>query len=134
MREITEREDVRLLVDTFYTAVRKDEILGPVFTTLIPENSWPAHLARMTDFWECNLLFRPVFKGNPLQTHRQVDAGYQYQTDDRHYDRWVTLWCSTIDTLFTGEKALLAKIRAFKMGQQLLAKVMEAKPLVHPAS
>jgi hemoglobin len=82
----------------------------------------------MTDFWECNLLFRPTFKGNPMQLHRHVDARYGYGTDARHYDRWVELWCRTVDGCCTGEKAALAKLRAVKMGGQLLHKVLEVKP------
>ncbi|HEX8528459.1 MAG TPA: group III truncated hemoglobin [Cytophagales bacterium] len=128
MEEITERAHIGRLVGAFYAAVRADDLLGPVFNALIPAGHWPAHLARMTDFWECNLLFRPTFKGNPMQLHRQVDARYGYGTDARHYDRWVTLWCRTVDGLFTGEKAALAKGRAAKMGAQLLTKVLEAKP------
>ena len=134
MKELTERADIDLLVQSFYTAVRKDEMLGPVFNALIPGDNWPAHLSRMADFWECNLLFRPTFKGNPMQSHRLVDARYSYQTGERHYDRWVDLWCRTVDSLFTGEKAGLAKVRAEKMGRQLLAKVLEVKPSLTPVS
>ncbi len=130
MQEITERADIGRLVDAFYAAVRADDLLGPVFNVLIPAGGWPAHLSRMTDFWECNLLFRPTFKGNPMQLHRQVDAQYGYATDGRHYERWVALWCRTVDGLFAGEKATLAKGRAAKMGAQLLNKVLEVKPPV----
>ena len=128
MHEITERADIQRLVDAFYVAVRADDLLGPVFNALIPADGWPPHLARMTDFWECNLLFRPTFKGNPMQLHRRVDARYGYGTDGRHYQRWVDLWCRTVNELCTGEKAELAKLRAAKMGLQLLAKVLEVKP------
>jgi hemoglobin len=128
MKHLKEREDVHLLVNTFYSQVRKDEILGPVFNTLIKEEDWPAHLNRMVDFWECNLFFRPTFKGNPVQAHRKVDADYGYHTNETHYIRWVELWSQTVDLHFKGEKAELAKLRALKMGKQLLTKVNEVKP------
>jgi hemoglobin len=128
MKELREREDVHLLVNTFYSQVRKDTILGSVFNVLIKEKDWPAHLNRMVDFWECNLFFRPTFKGNPIQVHRKVDTGYNYHTNKCHYERWVELWCQTVDQHFEGEKAELAKLRAMKMGKQLLSKVIEAKP------
>lgn len=129
MKDLTEREDIFLLVNSFYTLVRKDAILGPVFNTLIREEDWPMHLERMADFWECNLLFRPTFKGNPIQTHRFVDANYNYHTNQAHYDQWVKLWCQTVDEHFVGEKSALAKIRAKKMGSLLFTKVVEVKPL-----
>jgi hypothetical protein len=64
-----------------------------------------------------------------MQAHLKVDAAYSYQTDECHYRRWVELWCQTVDLLFVDEKAQQAKIRAMKMGKQLLAKVMEKKSL-----
>lgn len=133
MKELTEREDVQVLVSTFYAQVRKDTILGPVFNTLIREEDWPVHLNRMIDFWECNLFFRPTFKGNPMQAHRKVDADYNYQTDGHHYERWVELWYQTVDGHFVGQKAELAKTRAMNMGKLLLAKVMAEKPLFTPS-
>ncbi len=133
MKQLQKREDVQLLVSAFYSQVRKDSILGPVFNTLIKEEEWPAHLRRMVDFWECNLFFRPTFKGNPMQAHRKVDADYNYQTDGRHYERWVELWCQIVDQYFVGQKAELAKTRAMNMGKLLLAKVMSEKPLLIPS-
>jgi hemoglobin len=129
MKELNERADVALLVNIFYSKVREDKILGPVFNALIAEENWPAHLSRMVDFWECNLFFRPTFKGNPMQAHRKVDAAYNHQTDGRHYERWVELWCGVVDRNFVGQKAELAKIRAMNMGKLLLAKVISEKPL-----
>jgi hemoglobin len=76
MKELNEREDVALLVNIFYSKVKEDKTLGPVFNALIVEENWPVHLNRMVDFWECNLFFKPIFKGNPMQAHRKVDANY----------------------------------------------------------
>jgi hemoglobin len=130
MRDLRERIDIELLVGNFYTKVRDDLMLGPVFNKLIKEEHWPVHLGRIADFWECNLFFRPTFKGNPKQIHLQVDIAYNYQTDEHHYARWIELWCQTVDHYFQGEISELAKIRAIKMGKQLLAKVNEGKPPV----
>jgi hemoglobin len=128
MNDILDREDLDMLISTFYGQIRKDSLLGPVFNLLIKEASWPDHLIRMVDFWECNLFFRPTFKGNPLKIHQKVDEDYHFQTHEPHYKRWTELWCETVDRLFRGERAELAKIRAIKMGKVLLSKVMEAKP------
>jgi hemoglobin len=133
MKELNEREDVALLVNIFYSKVKEERTLGPVFNALIVEENWPVHLIRMVDFWECNLFFRPTFKGNPMQAHRKVDANYNFKTNERHYQRWVELWCQTVDGHFEGQKAELAKTRAKNMGKLLLAKVMAEKPLFTPS-
>ena len=64
-KEIQNRADVFLLVTQFYTKVRKDEILGPIFNNAI--NDWPEHLNRLTDFWESNLFFWQNLKEIPFQ-------------------------------------------------------------------
>ena len=60
-KEIENRADVFFLVDTFYTKIRADDLLGPIFNGVIDD--WPSHLERLTDFWETNLFFVNKFKG-----------------------------------------------------------------------
>ena len=48
--EIVYRKDVEHLVNTFYSKIRTDELLGPIFNNQIPENNWPAHLQNLADF------------------------------------------------------------------------------------
>ena len=54
MKSIESREDVQLLVNTFYSKIRKDELLGPIFNSHISEDEWPQHLIKLTssDFFK----------------------------------------------------------------------------------
>lgn len=113
-KEIQGREDVYNLVDSFYKEIRKDELLSPIFNAHISD--WPQHLERLTDFWETNLFFVRKFKGNPLLKHQIVDAACGYSINEHHFGRWLNLWFFTVDDLFVGEKASLAKNRARNMG------------------
>ena len=45
---------IAMLVDRFYAKVRSDERLGPVFNAAIGD--WPAHLAKLSDFWSSAML------------------------------------------------------------------------------
>ena len=47
--DIKTREDVFLLVSSFYVKVRTDDVLGPFFNEAIKD--WDAHLERLTIFW-----------------------------------------------------------------------------------
>ena len=38
-------------VHGFYDAIRKDDLLGPIFLGIIPAEDWPRHLGKMCDFW-----------------------------------------------------------------------------------
>ena len=125
-KEIQNRADVFLLVTQFYTKVRKDEILGPIFNNAI--NDWPEHLNRLTDFWESNLFFVAKFKGNPISKHRLVDAQNQHTIEPMDFGVWLRHWFTTIDAHFYGEKATLAKNRARNMSSLLYTKMHEVRP------
>jgi hemoglobin len=115
MKTIENRDDISLLVNTFYGKIRTDELLGPIFNGHIAEDKWPEHLSKLTDFWETNLFGIIKFKGSPTQKHIQVDKNLNYTVEQRHFGRWLQLWFETIDELFTGELADKAKNAARKM-------------------
>jgi hemoglobin len=50
------REQIRAVMNAFYSRVRRDEILGPVFDKVVAEADWPAHLEKVARFWD--LAFR----------------------------------------------------------------------------
>ncbi|HEU0135846.1 MAG TPA: group III truncated hemoglobin, partial [Flavobacterium sp.] len=52
-KEISNRNDVGKIVRTFYSKVRLDQTLGPIFNGIITD--WEEHLERLTDFWNMNL-------------------------------------------------------------------------------
>lgn len=115
MKTIENRADISLLVHAFYAKIRIDKMLGPIFNAHIAENEWPLHLAKLTDFWETNLLGVRSFKGSPTQKHIQVDKNLNHAIDMEHFGRWLQLWIETIDAMFEGEKAEKAKHAARKM-------------------
>jgi len=121
--DLKNREDVKVLVTTFYKKVRKDEILGPIFNSIIKD--WTHHIDRLTDFWETNLLFVSKFKGNPISVHNRVDEIYKNKISNLHFGIWLRLWITTIDDLYFGEKAILAKNRARKMGTTFFIKIFQ---------
>ena len=108
-KEIENREDVRLLVNTFYLKIREDELLGPIFNTHIIGEQWPVHLEKLTDFWVTALFGDICFKGNPTLAHRTVDKNLNHTIAQYHFEQWITLWHNTIDSLFEGALANRAK-------------------------
>ena len=127
-REINNREDVFLLIDTFYAKIRKDDFIGPIFLSAIPTEEWPDHLEKLTDFWETNLFFAKNYKGNPMKVHQQLDAKNNYTISQKHFGKWLELWFTTIDELFVGEKAQKAKNNARNISFMLFLKMFEKRP------
>jgi len=128
MQHIESREDVRLLVDTFYAAIRQDDLLGPIFNDRIPESLWPAHLTKLTDFWETNLFAVRRFKGNPSRKHVDVDRHMHFTLTKDHFDHWLELWFATVDSLFEGPRAEQAKFAAGKMATAQFGVVVQNRP------
>lgn len=106
--DITEREHIELLVDSFYKKARKDDLLGPIFNQVIGDR-WSTHLEKMYRFWETILLNRLTYKGTPFAPHVRLDLNHA------HFARWDRLFSETVDAHFEGEKADEAKERAGKM-------------------
>ena len=110
MKDISNKADVKIFVDAFYTEVRKDQLIGPVFAAAIPNGNWTPHLERMYSFWNTVLFGARDYQGNPFSKHRSLPI------EKRHFDRWLELLNNTLDQHFSGEKAEEIKTRAEKMG------------------
>ena len=126
-KELNNRENIALLIHTFYGRIRKDEMLGPIFNGIIED--WPEHLDRLTDFWETNLLFTRKYKGNPLKAHSDVDKKVNNTITMEHFGKWLQIWFSTIDDNFEGKNAEVAKQRARKMSTMMFLKIFENRTI-----
>ncbi|MFD0796329.1 group III truncated hemoglobin [Maribacter chungangensis] len=120
---IKNRTDVSLLVRTFYAKVRQEKVLGPIFNSNITD--WEAHLELLTDFWETQLFLKRLYHGNPVTAHQEVDEKMNHSITSEHFGLWLNLWFETIDELFTGDVAWIAKNRAQKMSTMLFMKMFE---------
>lgn len=124
---IQSREEVSLLVRTFYGKVRKDDLLGPIFNGIIKD--WEEHLELLTDFWETQLLYKRKYYGNPMIAHVDVDKQVNNTISEKHFGVWINLWLHTLDELFdeNDEVAQIAKNRARHMGTFLYLNLFEAR-------
>lgn len=114
-KDITDIEDIKLLVNTFYDSVRVDDMIGGIFHSVIKE--WSVHLEKMYRFWETVLLENHTYNGAPFPPHAQMPVSKV------HFERWLLLWNTTLDNLFAGEIAEEAKWRGHKMAGIFLSKI-----------
>mgnify|MGYP003456364492 FL=1 len=125
--EITSRPDIKLLVETFYGRIRLHPVLGPIFNGIITD--WPSHLELLTDFWETQLLFERKYWGNPLASHQKKNKKMDYTMKSEHFGLWLNLGFATLDELFQGETAQVAKNRARKMSTMLYLNIFENRKI-----
>lgn len=107
--DITTRQDIETLLVRFYSKVKVDATIGFFFTEVV-KLDWDHHIPVITDFWETILLDNPVYQKNAMQVH--YDLHQKSPLKKEHFDRWIQLFTETIDELFEGKKAELAKTRA----------------------
>ena len=115
--DVATGNDVGVLVYRFYRRAIPDPLLGPVFERFGVD--WPRHLPKLVAYWEHVLLNRPGIATNTVGAH----GGFQNVAPfgPRHIDRWVALWEQTVDELYVGPVANLAKKRARQVGRALQA-------------
>lgn len=128
MKQIENRNDINILVNNFYSKIRKDDLLGPIFNAHIPDDKWKEHLDKLTDFWETNLFGVAKFKGNPTQKHINVDKNLKYSIEQTHFGRWLQIWFGTLDELYEGEYADKAKNSARKMSTGQFLSIWQQRP------
>ena len=122
--EITTRQDISDLVERFYTRVREDEIIGPIFRD--QENfSWDTHIPVMVNFWSSILLDDASYKGNPMLKH--IELNRRTPLTQLHFRRWKELFFSTLDELFIGDRVNEAKKRVNAMEILMLMKIRDSE-------
>lgn len=126
MTAIKNRTDIEFLVNEFYKSVRKDALLFPVFDEVIGKN-WDPHLNKMYQFWETILFDTVGYKGSPVRKHLELDDNTPLHSD--LFDRWITLWETTVDHHFTGDRAQEAKKRAQYMAMLMNYKIQHKTSL-----
>jgi len=119
-RDITARADIENLIDTFYTKVKVDKTIGFIFNDVMKVN-WEHHTPIIVDFWETLLLDHPVYNKNAMAVHYDINKKVHLQKE--HFDQWIYLFTTTVDELFEGKIAELAKTRAKSIGSIMLLKM-----------
>lgn len=123
-KDIEGREDIELLVNSFYMKVLKDDMIGYIFTEIV-KLDWNRHMPTMYDFWETTLFHKAIYKGNPIQVHQNLHQ--KEQLKPIHFEQWLKLFSETVDDLFQGDKAELAKTRALSIATVMQIKISDMK-------
>jgi hemoglobin len=120
-KDIDTRNDIELLVNVFYAKVLADPLLGYLFQETANMN-WSTHFPAMYNFWENVILFTGTYEGNPMNLHKHLH--HITPLNETHFDRWNQLFIHTVDGLFQGKKAELAKQRAISISTIIKEKLL----------
>lgn len=120
--DITGREDLLLLVTCFYEKLLADKSISYLFTD-VAKIDLPHHLNILVDFWD-NILFQhDVYRKNAMQPHMVLHQRSSLQKN--HFETWLRYFNETVDELFSGEKAFMAKERALSIATIMQIKISQ---------
>jgi hemoglobin len=108
-KDIENREDLVLLLNSFYQKAFKDDLIGRFFTEVVPLDL-NTHIPIIADFWESVVFGSRGYRKNVMEVHRHIHQLSSIKKE--HLDRWIKLFSGTVDELFEGERAILIKQRA----------------------
>lgn len=123
-KDIKNREDIELLVDTFYKKIRTDKSLNYFFTE-VAHVHWERHLPVMYNFWENILFFSGNYNGNPMHLHHHLSK--ITNIEKKHFQHWNKLFLNTVDELFEGLNAELIKKRAVNISSVIQKNIFYKK-------
>ena len=120
LHDIETRDDVERLVRAFYGRALEDPIIGFLFTD-VAKIDLEAHVPRITSFWETILLGAHSYGGGAFAPHARLHmmAGLRRG----HFVQWLNLWTATVDELFAGERAELAKAHAQRVANAFFGRI-----------
>lgn len=123
-RPATDEAEIDRLVRAFYTRIRADAVLGPIFDGVIGDN-WEPHLLKMIDFWSSVMLTTGRYKGQPMRAHLKLK-----QVTPEHFERWLMLFRETADEVCAPEAADRFVEKAGRIAESLQLG-MFFKPALH---
>ena len=112
MKDITNRSDIELLMNTFYANLLKIDEMRPAFEGL----DFEKHIPNIVSFWSFVLLDEEGYKTNVFDKHLHLPIKLH------QFDIWLNVFISTIDSLYKGETAELAKQRATSLAYTFKSK------------
>jgi hemoglobin len=125
VQDIETREDVERLVRAFYGRAMTDPIIGFIFTD-VARLDLEAHVPEITSFWETILLGAQSYRGGAFRPHAELHMRVRLRAG--HFERWLILWGTTVDELFAGPRAELAKQHALRVARAFHGRLEQLAP------
>ena len=116
------RAEIERVIALFYRACRAHPGLGPVFAAHVTD--WPAHEAKVSDFWANTILHERLYEGNVLGSH--VNAG---NVKPGMFSTWLALFDATLEAELRPDQAAAWSALTHRIGQTLRAGVVERDTL-----
>lgn len=112
--DIETAADCERLVRAFYGKAMVDEEIGWIFTD-VAQLDLEEHIPVIASFWATNLLGTKSYRGGAFGVHGRLHQKAEGGLRKEYFERWLVLWCQTVDELFDGPLAAAAKVHALRV-------------------
>ena len=123
-KDISNREDLLKLLTLFYNRLLSDRSISYLFTD-IAKIELSHHLDILVNFWDSVLFQNDVYRKNAMQPHLILHQ--QSPLQKHHFETWLKYFNDSVDELFEGEKAFLAKERALSIATVMQIKISQLR-------
>lgn len=120
-KDIENRDDLLLLVQEFYKKLLADPSISYLFTE-VAKIDLEHHFPVLVDFWDTILFQSGTYQKNAMQPHLLLHQ--KSPLEKHHFETWLRYFKETVDALFEGEIAFMAKEKA-----QSIATVIQIKTI-----
>lgn len=108
----------------FYDKLLHDPSISYLFTD-VAKIDLQHHLPVLVNFWDSVLFQSDTYRKNAMQPHMDLHSKSPLQP--HHFDAWLKYFKESVDELFEGEKAFMAKERATSIATVMKIKLAQLK-------
>lgn len=122
-KDIENREDIYLLVKSFYVKLMSDDLMCHFFEDFKDQSHLEEHLQTLVDFWSNILFYTGEYRKNAMQPHLNLQGQKPFK--QVHFERWISSFYKTLDELFEGDITHIARSRAQSIATVMQIKILE---------
>jgi len=122
--DITNREDLYLIVNEFYKKLLTNKEIKHFFEKFNDNDNLEKHLNTLVDFWDNILFYSGTYNKNAMQPH--VSLHQKKPFSKNHFEIWLNLFNQSVDENFTGNNAHTIKTRALSIATIMRIKTINS--------
>lgn len=124
-RDLDSHADVEEMVRRFYRDATQDDLLAPMFND-VAHVDWSEHLPKLIAFWSRALFGVHGYAGDALRAHQLINDQVTFTAEQ--FQRWLDLFCETVDLGWVGPRADRVKTLARDFAHVHMAQLASEGP------
>ena len=121
MQDISNQDDILLIMTNFYKKLLDDDRINYIFTDIV-KIKLEEHLPILVTFWSQAILGTGGYTNNLTQIHLDIDKKVKLTTE--LFEIWLSHFYETVDELFSGLNSEKIKTQALSLATIMKIKII----------